>query len=236
MPLPLIAIPVLHSSGAWIAYAGTGYLGGTLSASWVGALILGNSTLFTSIGLVSTAGIAAASGVLAGFGASATAGLGAALTAVGLGSVASWMGIAPAATFLGLTTVGWTFMGVGSISVALGAVITRRVMKKMNEERAKGGLEAITVRQLISEVREYEASAVREVLRKLASNDPSLEINDEDGQVSISGRVLSFKKLRYRINKDGSEEIGYLSRIGRFVRVYLVKSTDGDSGPGPIAT
>lgn len=234
MPLPLLAIPVIHSSGAWIAYAGSGYLAGTLSTTWVGALILGNTTLFTSIGLVSTAGIAAASGVLAGFGASAAAGLGTALTAVGLGSVASWMGIAPAATFLGLTTVGWTLMGVGAIALGLGAVFTRRIMKNLNEERAKGGLEAITVRQLIAEVRDYEVDAMREVLQKLATKDATLQLKDGDAEISISGRVFSINKLRYRINKDGSEEIGYVTRLGRFARVYLVKANDGPEGPGPL--
>lgn len=234
MPLPLLAIPVLHSSGAWIAYAGSGYLAGTLSTTWVGALILGNTTLFTSIGLVSTAGIAAASGVLAGFGASAAAGLGTALTTVGLGSVASWMGIAPAATFLGLTTVGWALMGVGAIALVLGAVFTRRIMKKLNEERAKGGLEAISVRQLVAEVRDYEVDAMRDVLRKLATKDPTLTLKDRDAKISISGRVFSINKLRYRINKDGSEEIGYVTRLGRFVSVYLVKGKDGPERPGPL--
>ncbi len=234
MPLPLLAIPVLHSSGAWIAYAGSGYLAGTLSSSWVGALILGNTTLFTSIGLVSTAGVAAASGVLAGFGASAVAGLGTALTGVGLGSVASWMGIAPAATFLGLTTVGWAMMGVGAIALMLGAVFTRGKMKKLNEERTKGGLEPITIRQLVVEVRDYEMDAMRDVLRKLAAKDATLILKDRDAKICISGRLFSINKLRYRINKDGSEEIGQINRLGRFVSVYLVKGRDGPEGPGPL--
>lgn len=234
MPLPLLAIPVLHSSGAWIAYAGSGYLAGTLSTTWVGALILGNATLFTSIGLVSSAGIAAASGVLAGIGASATAGLGSALTSIGLGGVASWMGIAPTTTFLGLTPLGWTLMGVGAIGLALGAVFTRHVMKRLNEERAKGGLKTITVRQLISEVRDYETEAMRDVLRKLAAKDASLTFKNRDAEISIGGRIFSIEKLRYRINKDGFEEIGYISRLRRFVSVYLVKDKDGPDGAEPL--
>lgn len=233
MPLPLLAIPVLHSSGAWIASAGSGYLAGTLSSSWVGALILGNSTLFTSVGLVSGAGIAAASGALAGFGASAAAGLGTALTAVGLGGVASWMGVAPAATFLGITAAGWAMMGAGAIAIVLGAVFTRRIMKKLNEERVKGGLEAITVRRVVTEVRAYEADAMREVLKALAMQSEDIKFADGDEEVSIAGHVFSIAKLRYRVNKDGSEEIGYVTRLGRFVRVYLVKSADGSDGPEP---
>jgi len=234
MPLPLLAIPVLHSSGAWISYAGSGYLAGTLSTTWVGALILGNTTLFTSIGLVSSAGIAFASGVLTGFGASAAAGLGTALTAVGLGSAASWMGIAPAATFLGFTAVGWTLMGVGAIALGLGAVFTRRTMKKLNEERAKGGLETITVRQLVAEVRDYEVDAMRKVLQELAKKDATLQLKGSDAEIPIGGRVFPINKLRYRINKDGSEEIGYVTRLARFVSVYLVKGPDGPEGPGPL--
>jgi len=234
MPLPLLAIPVLHSSGAWIAYAGSGYLAGTFSTTWVGALILGNTTLFTSIGLVSTAGIAAASGVLAGFGASAAAGLGAALTTVGLGSVASWMGIAPAATFLGFSAVGWALMGVGAIALALGAVFTRHTMKKLNEERAKGGLKSISVRQMVAEVHDYEVDAMRKVLQKLAKKDASLQLKVNDAEISIGGRVFSINKLRYRINKDGSEEIGYVTRLARFVSVYLVKGPGGPEGLGPL--
>lgn len=233
MPLPLLAIPVLHSSGAWIAYAGSGYLAGTLSSSWVGALILGNATFFASVGLVSTAGIAAASGAIAGFGASAAAGLGSALTTVGLGSVASWLGIAPAATFLGMTVVGWTMMGVGAIALGLGTVFTRRIMNKLNEERVKGGLAAITVQQLVTVVREYEVEAMREILQTLAAKDPAIELNDSNAEVSISGRVFSISKLRYRVNKDGSEEIGYVTRLGRFIRVYLVKAADDPERPEP---
>ena len=47
--LPLLAVPVLHSSGAFIAYSGTGYLAGTLSSSWLGAFVLGNSGLLAGV-------------------------------------------------------------------------------------------------------------------------------------------------------------------------------------------
>ena len=230
MPLPLLAIPVLHSSGAWIAYAGTGYLAGTLSGTWIGAFILGNSSILAGAGLVSAAGVAAASSALAGFGASAAAGLGAALTAVGLGGVTSWLGITPVATFLGLTPAGWAVAGSAGVLAALGTVFTRRFMKKLNEERAKGGMETITVRQLISEVREYEANALRQVLQTLSAQGADIEFENGDKGVSIAGRVFSISRLRYRVNKDGSEEIGYVTRLGRFACVYLVKAADGPEG------
>ncbi len=94
MPLIALAVPVLHSSGAWIAYAGSGYLAGTLSSSWVGAFILGNAGLLSSLGLISAAGVAGASGLLTTIGTGAALTLGKGLTAVGLGGVASWLGIA----------------------------------------------------------------------------------------------------------------------------------------------
>jgi hypothetical protein len=117
IPLPLlaIAIPVVHSSGAWIAStAASGYLAGTLSGTWIGSFVLGNSSLLGSLGLVSAAGIFGATGGIAAMASGAALGVGSALTAVGLGSVASALGIALAVTFLGLTPVGWAIAGTGA--------------------------------------------------------------------------------------------------------------------------
>lgn len=88
MPLPLLplAIPVMHSSGAWIASTPASiYIAGTLSSTWIGAFVLGNSTLLCSFGLVSAAGIFGAGSGLAALSASAAAGIGTGLTAVDLG-------------------------------------------------------------------------------------------------------------------------------------------------------
>lgn len=87
MPLPIfaLAIPVLHSSGAWIAStAASGYIAGTLSSSWIGAFVLGNSSLLGSVGLVSAAGIFGASSGLAALSSTAVAGIGTGLTAIGV--------------------------------------------------------------------------------------------------------------------------------------------------------
>lgn len=182
------------------------------------------------------AGVAAASGALAGLGTTAAAGLGTALTAAGFGGVASWMGIAPATTFLGLTTAGWAVAGAGAavIAAALGTVFTRRSMKKLNEERAKGGCDPITVRKLVAEIRNYAEFAVRQVLQRLAEQSATIVFGDEDGKVWIAGEEYSISKLRYRVNKDGSEDIGYYTRLRRFVRVYLVKSGDDPSEIDPL--
>jgi len=62
MPLPIIAlaIPVLHSSGGWIAATGGSYLAGTLSSTWIGAFVLGNVGILTKLGLISAASVYAA--------------------------------------------------------------------------------------------------------------------------------------------------------------------------------
>ena len=221
MPLPLLAIPVLHSSGAWIAYAGCGYLGGTLSSSWVGAFILGNSTALAGLGLVSGAGIASASGALAGFGISTATGLSAALTSLGFAGAASWVGVAPATTFLGLTAAGWTLASGAAVVAGLAAVFSRRLMAKINFERAKGGLKAISVQQIYLEVRQFEKDAKRQVFKALAKIDPNVQIYGKN--IMIFGSIYSISKLHYRINRDGSEEIGFERRSGRFFRVYLIK-------------
>ena len=171
MPLPLfaIAIPVLHSSGAWIAStAASSYIAGTLSSTWVGAFVLGNSGLLGSLGLVSAAGLFGATGSLATLTSSAALSVGSALTSVGLGGVASALGIAPVATFLGLTPVGWAIVGTSTTLVAtLGYYFTRKTMRRVNEEREKGGLEPITLAEIVSEIRLLEAESLESILARL---------------------------------------------------------------------
>ena len=102
--LPFIAIPLLHSSGAWIAStAAGGYIAGTLSTSWVGAFIAGNAGLLSALGITLAAGVYAA---LGGTLSSAGSAVGTGLTAVGLSGLAQSLGLAPA-TFLGLTFASW---------------------------------------------------------------------------------------------------------------------------------
>lgn len=46
MAFPVLDIPVLHSSGAWIAStAAGGYVDSTLSSTWLGAFLLKNRRL-----------------------------------------------------------------------------------------------------------------------------------------------------------------------------------------------
>lgn len=234
MPLPLfaIAVPVLHSSGAWIASTGAaGYIAGTLSSTWIGAFVLGNSTLLGGLGLVSAAGIFGATGGLAALTSSAALSVGSALTAVGLGGVASSLGIAPAATFLGLTPIGWTVAGTTVlIASTLGLYFTRRTMRRINEEREKGGLEPISITQIVKEVRLLESQSLEAILKRLSSEMDTIKLSDDQRSVSVDGQVFSIHRLKYVVNADGSEELVFVTRAGRKKRVLLIKSAPGPNG------
>ena len=134
--LPLIAVPVVHSAGGWIAStAAGGYLAGTLSSTWAGAFIAGNATALAASGV---AAATAVGGYVVGAGSAAVTSVG---TTLGI--------ITP--TFLGLTPVGWAITG-GALAVAgtgVGVAYwkSRRVreaidgvLDQINEQRVKGGL------------------------------------------------------------------------------------------------
>jgi hypothetical protein len=55
--IPLIAIPVIHSSGAFIASSATGYLAGTLSSTWLGAFVIGNAGLLAGASALTASAI-----------------------------------------------------------------------------------------------------------------------------------------------------------------------------------
>lgn len=225
MPLPFIAIaiPVLHSSGAWIAStAASGYVSGTLSSTWIGTFVLGNSSLLTGSGLVSAAGIFGAAEAI---GATTAAGVGSALSAVGLGGVASFFGIAPSVTLLGLTPIGWGIAGASAVIAAtFGYYFTRKTMQRLNEERQKGGLEPITIRQIISEVRLLEAQSMASILERLQAERSDVRLSADGESATIDGQVFSVGRLKYTISPDGSEEIVFLTKTGRRRRVLLVKN------------
>lgn len=237
MPLPLlaIAVPIVHSSGAWIAStAASGYIAGTLSSTWIGAFVLGNSGLLGSLGLVSAAGIFGATGGLAALSSSAVLGIGSGLTAIGLGGVASTFGIAPVATFLGLTPIGWAVAGSATTLVAtLGYYFTRKTMRRLNEERRKGGLEPVTIAQIVKEVRLLETNSRQSILEKLSSEKDNVALSSDRTEAMIDGQTFSIKRLIYVVNDDGSEEIVFRTKAGRKTRVLLVKGPDEGSDPLP---
>jgi len=228
MPLPLfaIAIPVVHSSGAWIASTGAvGYIAGTFSSTWIGAFVLGNGTWLSSLGLVSAAGLFGATGGLAALTSSAALLVGNTLTAIGLGGVASSLGIAPLATFLGLTPVGWAVAGTTVvIASTLGVYFTRKTMRRINEEREKGGLEPISITQIVKEVRLLETQSLEAILTRLSSEMDTVQLSDDQKNVSVDGQGFSIHRLKYVVNADGSEELVFVTRAGRKKRVLLVKA------------
>lgn len=234
MPLPFfaIAIPVLHSSGAWIAStAASGYIAGTLSSTWVGAFVLGNSGLLSSLGLVSAAGLFGATGSLATLTSTAVLGVGSALTAVGLGGVANALGIAPVATFLGLTPAGWAIAGTATtLAATLGYYLQRKTMRCVNEEREKGGLESITLAGIVSEIRLLEAESLKSILTRLDADLDNVSLSTDRKEVTIEGQVFQVNRLRYVVNKDESEEIVFVTRLGRSKSVLIVKAAPGTDG------
>lgn len=235
MPLPLfaIAIPVLHSSGAWIASTGAGYIAGTLSSTWIGAFALGNSTLLGSLGLVSAAGIFGATGGLTALTSSAALSVGSALTAVGLGGIANTLGIAPVATFLGVTPIGWA-VGVTTVLIAstIGLYFTRKIMRQVNEERVKGGLVPISIPQIVKELRSLEAQSMDTILKRLTLEMDTVKLSENRKNVTVGGKVFSVHRLKYVVNADGSEELVFITRSGRKTRVLLIKAAAGLDGLG----
>lgn len=232
LPLFTIAVPVLHSSGAWIASTGAaGYIAGTLSSTWIGAFVLGNCTWLSSLGLVSAAGIFGAAGGLSALTSSAALPVGVALKAVGLGGVASSLGIAPVATFLGLTPVGWAVAGATVVVAStLGLYFTRKTIRRINEEREKGGLELISITQIVKEVRLLEAQSLEAILTRLSSEMDTVQLSDDRENVSVDGQKFSIHRLKYVVNADGSEEIVFVTRAGRKKRVLLVKPASEPDG------
>lgn len=230
MAIPFIALayPVLHSSGAYIAYAGGGYLAGTLSSTWIGAFILGNAGVLSTAGLVSSAGIASALGLFSSIGSGTALLAGKALAMVGLGGVASSMGIAPAAaTFLGLTPIGWAVAGTATaIAATLGYYFSRTFMAKLNEERGKAGLSPITPAEIISEIKDHEKAAQDTLYSKLAEEFDHVSFDMEKRTLTVGSKTYPISRLRYVINPDGSEFLLYVPRFGRSLVMLVVKTSD----------
>lgn len=152
MPLPIIpvAVPLVHSAGGYIAFQGAGYLGGTYASSWLGAFVLGNSTLLGALGFTSLAGVGTA--------------------LFGGGAIATAFGLA-APTFLGLTAVGWATGGAGAAAIGVaytGYNMYRRSQAKaaliaalpeINAERARNNDYPLSYSELVKQLKEAEKEA-----------------------------------------------------------------------------
>jgi hypothetical protein len=220
--LPLIAVPILHSSGAWIAStAAGGYVAGTLSGTWIGAFIAGNAGILSGLGITSAAGVMAAMG---GGLSSVGAALGSGLTTIGLAGVAQSLGLAPA-TFLGLTVAGWAMVATSVAAVGVGYLFTRKKLADINEERAKGGLAAVIWAEIIAEARDYDKQALMNILEELEAEtrgDISLDRSSE--KAVIMGKTYKITDLKYVIEKNGREYVAQRSNIPlRKIVLFVVK-------------
>lgn len=223
--LPFIAIPLLHSSGAWIAStAAGGYIAGTLSTTWIGAFVGGNAGLLSALGITSAAGVYSAIG---GTLASAGTTVGSGLTAVGLSGLAQSLGLAPA-TFLGLTFVSWAlvasviliFSGSGFIYF-----FSRKKLQLINVERRKGGLANTTWREILKEAQNFEKQAMIDILVELDEECEDVIFLKESDTVEIKGVNYKIRDLKYVVEKNGAERIVKSSLIPfRRIVVYTVKS------------
>ena len=208
--LPIIAIPVIHSSGAWIV-SGGGYIAGTMSTSWIGAFVAGNLSTLATLGLVSGASVF---GTLVATGSTA---LGAGLTKVGLGGLAASLGLVPK-TFLWLTASAWGVVGAVVASSVITIILTR-FMGKLNKERQQGGLEKISILQLIKDVKAFERDSIRQICNQLSQNIPKFKFNNASEILTYKGVEYKIGKIRYVINKDGSEELIF----GKYKVIVQVK-------------
>jgi|APTNR8051073442_1049403.scaffolds.fasta_scaffold28666_1 hypothetical protein len=220
--LPLIAVPLLHSSGAWIAStAAGGYVAGTLSSTWIGAFIAGNAAILSGLGITSAAGVLAAMG---GGLSSAGAALGSGLSAIGLSGVAQSLGLAPA-TFLGLTVASWALVATSVAAVGIGYFFTSKKLAEINQERAKGGLVAVTWTEIIAEARDYEKKALMNILEGLEAEFQGKLILDRSIETAvIMNKNYKISDLKYVIEKSGREYIALRSNIPfREIILFVVK-------------
>jgi hypothetical protein len=223
--LPFIAIPLLHSSGAWIAStAAGGYIAGTLSTTWIGAFVAGNAGLLSALGITSAAGVYAA---LGGALSSAGTAIGGGLTAVGLSGLAQSIGLAPA-TFLGLTFISWAAVASAILifsSSGLIYFVARRKLQLINVERRKGDLPDTTWREILKETQNYEKQAMIDILEELAEECKDVIFFKESETVKIKGVNYNIRDLKYVVEKNGAERIVKSSWIPfRRIVVYTVKS------------
>ena len=94
----------------------------------------------------------------------------------------------------------------------------------MNEERQKGGLDPITLLKIVEEVKLLEEQSLQNILERLEKETDNVSLSSNREEVTIDGQVYSIARLKYAMNKDGSEEILFARRIGRNKRILLIKA------------
>ncbi len=183
--IPFVAIPVIHSSGAWIASAASGgYVSGTLSSSWIGSFVLGNSGLVGALGFT---GLASTSAIFGG------------------GAIATALGLAPPA-FLGLTALGWATGGAGIVVAATTYLLYKKAqvrnalveaLPEINSERAKRGDYPYSYDELIDELKKAEKQAIAEsfelaniILIDFANDRSNLSVRPASGSLIDKEKFL----------------------------------------------
>ena len=207
LPLITIAIPLAHSSGGWIAHAGGAYVSGTLSSTWIATFVLGNAGLLSKLGFVTKA----TSSIIGTIAVKSGTSLGGIMTTVGLGGLAESLGLVPA-TFLGLTAPAWgvvgvSVLGVGSLSVGVFAFYIKKELNTINEERRKGGLEGISIRSLLKEIKTFEAELLKLLCIQLSEQNLDLSFDRKSGVLIYKGEKFLLSTIRYEIDEDDSEWI-----------------------------
>ncbi len=96
-------------------------------------------------------------------------------------------------------------------------------MQRINEEREKGNLEPTTLVKIFKEVQLLERRSLEAILAQLAEEMENVTFSRENGKFTVDEQVFAINRLKYVVNNDGSEEIVFVSRMGRKRRIVLVK-------------
>lgn len=147
--------------------------------------------------------------------------MGGGLSAIGLSGVAQSLGLAPA-TFLGLTVASWALVATSVVAVGIGYFFASKKLAEINQERAKGGLVAVTWTEIIAEARDYEKQAMMNILEGLEAEFQGDIILDRSSETAvIMNKTYKISDLRYVIEKSGREYIALRSKIP-FREIILV--------------
>lgn len=76
-------------------------------------------------------------------------------------------------------------------------------------------------------MRLLEAQSLETILARLDTELRNVSLSSDHKEVSVDGQVFTVHRLKYVVNKDGSEEIVFVTRTGRKKRILLVKAVFG---------
>lgn len=103
-------------------------------------------------------------------------------------------------------------------------------MQCINEERKKGDLDPTTLNEILKELQVFEARSLEAILTQLAKEMEGVALSSDHRCFMVNGQIFPVNRLKYVVNKDGSEEVVFVTRIGRKRRVILVKPAAGLDG------